>query len=68
MQSFIHRSLEIKKIYIEADEFDNGPRNIFNYGHSLGHAIEAATNFSIPHGIAVTIGIDMAKNISPYMK
>ena len=65
MQSFIHRSLEIKKKYIEIDEFDNGPRNIFNYGHSLGHAIEAATNFAIPHGIAVTIGLDMANWLSP---
>ena len=59
------QKLRIKKKYIEADEFDNGPRNIFNYGHSLGHAIEAATNFSIPHGIAVTIGIDMANWLSP---
>ncbi len=65
MQSFIRRSLEIKKEYIEIDEFDKGPRNIFNYGHSLGHAIEAATNFVIPHGIAVTIGLDMANWLSP---
>jgi len=65
MQFFIRRSLEIKKEYIEIDEFDRGPRNIFNYGHSLGHAIEAATNFSIPHGIAVTIGMDMANWLSP---
>jgi 3-dehydroquinate synthase len=65
MQSFIHRSLEIKKEYIEIDEFDRGPRNIFNYGHSLGHAIEAATHFAIPHGIAVTIGLDMANWLSP---
>jgi 3-dehydroquinate synthase len=53
-------SLEIKKDYIEKDEFDKGPRLIFNYGHSFGHAIESATNFEIPHGIAVSIGCDMA--------
>ena len=56
--------MEIKKRYIELDEFDQGPRNIFNYGHSFGHAIEAATHFMIPHGIAVTIGMDMANKIS----
>ena len=49
-----------KKAYIERDEFDQGPRNDFNYGHSFGHAIEAATDYAIPHGIAVTIGMDMA--------
>ena len=42
------------------DEFDKGPRNVMNYGHSFGHAIESATNFAIPHGVAVTIGMDMA--------
>ena len=36
--------------------------SIFNYGHSFGHAIESATNFGIPHGIAVTIGMDMANS------
>ena len=65
MMRYIKRSLEIKKKYIEEDEFDCGPRNIFNYGHSFGHAIESATNFAIPHGIAVTIGMDMANWLSP---
>lgn len=60
MQKFIHRSLEIKKRLIEIDEFDRGPRMVMNYGHSFGHAIEAATNYAVPHGIAVTIGADMA--------
>lgn len=64
MRKFILRSLQIKKVYIEQDEFDRGPRNIFNYGHTFGHAIEAATHFSIPHGIAVTIGMDMANWVS----
>ena len=62
MMKRIRRSLEIKKDYIEKDEFDKGARLIFNYGHSFGHAIESATNFEIPHGIAVSIGCDMANN------
>ena len=60
MVHYIHRSLQIKKAIVEQDEFDRGLRNIMNYGHSFGHAIESATEFSIPHGIAVTIGMDMA--------
>ena len=64
MEKYIRRSLLVKQGYIEKDEFDQGPRNIFNYGHSFGHAIEAATEFGIPHGIAVTIGMDMANWIS----
>lgn len=57
---YIARSLEIKKGFVELDEFDQGPRNVMNYGHSFGHAIESATEFGIPHGIAITIGADMA--------
>ncbi|MCP5367798.1 MAG: 3-dehydroquinate synthase [Hyphomicrobiales bacterium] len=64
MVRYIRRALEVKKAYIERDEFDRGPRNIFNYGHSFGHAIEAATDFAVPHGIAVTIGMDMANHLS----
>lgn len=62
---FLRASLLIKKRYIEADEFDQGIRNLLNYGHSFGHAIEGATNFKIPHGIAVTMGMDIANFISP---
>ncbi len=64
LSHYISRALHIKKQYIEIDEFDQNVRNIFNYGHSFGHAIEAATNFAIPHGIAVTIGMDMANYTS----
>lgn len=64
LEEYIYRSLLIKKGYIEIDEFDKNIRNIFNYGHSFGHAIEAATNFAIPHGIAVTMGMEMSNNIA----
>lgn len=62
--SYVRKALLIKQRYIEADEFDKGIRNVFNYGHSFGHAIEAATNYAVPHGIAVTLGMDMANRIA----
>lgn len=56
----IQESLAIKKRMIEIDEFDEGPRNVFNYGHSFGHAIEGFTHYGIPHGLAVSFGMDIA--------
>ena len=60
----VKRNLEIKKGFIEGDEFDCGERQLLNYGHSFGHAIESLTNYTIPHGIAVSYGMDMANFIS----
>ena len=64
MEKFIYQSLLMKKKLIEIDEFDLGPRNVMNYGHSFGHAIETATNYAIPHGIAVTMGMDIANYVA----
>lgn len=61
---YIHSALLIKQRFIEEDELDQGIRNIFNYGHSFGHAIESATEYAVPHGIAVTMGMDMANHIA----
>lgn len=58
------RSLEIKKAMIELDEFDEGPRKVFNYGHSFGHALESYTNYEVPHGIAISYGMDLANRVS----
>lgn len=60
----IYKALCIKRIYIELDEFDKGPRNILNYGHCFGHAIESTTKYAIPHGIAVAMGMDLANMLS----
>ncbi len=62
--NYIRDALLIKQRYIEIDEFDKGIRNIFNYGHSFGHAIESATRFKVPHGVAVSMGMDMANHIA----
>lgn len=64
LSKLVFEALMIKKEYIEEDEFDKGIRNILNYGHCFGHAIESATSFAIPHGIAVMMGIDLANNLS----
>lgn len=61
---YILRSLEIKRGFVEADEFDRRERLVMNYGHTFGHAIESATDYAVPHGIAVTLGIDMANYVS----
>lgn len=64
LRDLLKRSLEIKKSYIEIDEFDKKERQVFNYGHSFGHAIESLTNYKIPHGVAVSIGMDIANFMS----
>ena len=64
LKELIQRSLEIKKSYIEIDEFDKNERQVFNYGHTFGHAIESLTSYEIPHGIAVSIGMDISNFIS----
>lgn len=62
--SYVRAALLIKQRYIETDEFDLGARNVFNYGHSFGHAIESATQYGVPHGIAISIGMDMANYVA----
>ncbi len=64
LHELIYHSLDFKRSYVERDEFDQGPRNVFNYGHSFGHAIETLTDYTVPHGIAVSIGMDMANYLS----
>lgn len=64
LDELIKKSLSIKKGYIEVDEFDKKERIVFNYGHTFGHAIESITNYGVPHGVAVSFGMDMANFIS----
>lgn len=63
----VRETLAIKKPFVEKDEFDRGRRNILNYGHGFGHALESATDFAVPHGIAVSLGADMANWMSAEM-
>ena len=56
----VRASLSIKQGFIEEDEFDRGRRRLLNFGHCFGHAIESATDFAVPHGQAVVLGIVLA--------
>lgn len=60
LDQLVWDALRIKKGFIEQDEFDTGRRNLLNYGHTFGHAYESATQYGIPHGIAVSLGISTA--------
>jgi 3-dehydroquinate synthase len=54
----VRRSLAIKARVVEEDEFEQGPRMLLNYGHTLGHAIEAAAGYGrLLHGEAVSLGM-----------
>ena len=53
-----------KKEFIEVDEFDRGERIKLNFAHTFGHAIETVTNYEVPHGTAVAIGMIMADYVS----
>jgi 3-dehydroquinate synthase len=64
LQMFLRRSLEFKKGFIEKDEFDKGVRNLLNFAHTFGHAFESVSNYAIPHGQAVTLGLIMANIVS----
>lgn len=60
----IQKALLFKKEVIEKDEFDCGYRNIMNFGHTFGHALESTSDYAIPHGQAVSIGIMIANEIA----
>lgn len=57
-------SLRAKKWFIEIDEFDRKERLLLNFGHTFGHALESASKFAVPHGIAVGIGMVVAEKFS----
>lgn len=57
LETTIFENCRIKKEIVEEDERENGKRHLLNFGHTIGHALEQLTNYSISHGEAVAIGI-----------
>ena len=57
IETVIERSLRIKKAVVEEDEKEKGLRRILNFGHTLGHGIEAASEGRLYHGECVALGM-----------
>ncbi|MCG6954809.1 MAG: 3-dehydroquinate synthase [Gemmatimonadetes bacterium] len=51
------RSVELKARVVTEDEHEEGFRQILNFGHTIGHAIEAASSYSVGHGMAIAAGM-----------
>lgn len=60
----IARCCEIKARVVEQDEREGGLRRILNYGHTIGHAIEAASRYTLIHGLAVAMGMCTAAQLA----
>jgi 3-dehydroquinate synthase len=57
LRDLIHRSVEIKAAVVGADEREGGLRKTLNFGHTIGHAVEALSRFELLHGEAIAIGM-----------
>ena len=57
LERIITRCVSIKRDFVCADEFDRGERQKLNLGHSVGHAVEKLSNYSVSHGKAVAVGL-----------
>ena len=57
-------SIEIKGAIVGRDEFEGGLRKTLNFGHTIGHAVEMLSNYSLPHGEAVAIGMTLETRVA----
>jgi 5-deoxy-5-amino-3-dehydroquinate synthase len=63
----IARCVEIKADFVSSDERESGRRALLNYGHTLAHALEIATDYSLAHGEAVAIGLIYAATLARHL-
>jgi 3-dehydroquinate synthase len=63
MTELIIRSIELKASIVERDEHEGGLRKILNFGHTLGHAIEALGNYQLLHGESIAIGMALEAEV-----
>ena len=64
LEEMIYRSCDIKREVVERDPKEKGERALLNFGHTLGHAIEKLSNFTLSHGICVGLGVVAALYLS----
>jgi 3-dehydroquinate synthase len=64
LERVVFQCVMAKALVVAKDEREQGPRAILNYGHTAGHALEAASGFRISHGRAVAFGMRAAARIA----
>ncbi len=64
LANVVSRNVEIKRDVVQADEREAGVRQTLNLGHTIGHAIEAASEFTLGHGSCVAAGLCMMARAS----
>lgn len=60
IEEIVTRCVEIKRDIVNRDEFENGERKLLNFGHTIGHAVEKCSGFTVSHGNAVAVGMMIA--------
>ncbi len=64
LQNVVYKCIKIKRDIVERDEKESGDRKLLNLGHTIGHAIEKASNYKISHGESVLKGLKFSLDIS----
>ena len=64
----VHRSVEIKADVVSRDEREGGLRKVLNFGHTVGHALEAAAGYGLPHGSAIAAGMVLEVRIGEMLE
>jgi 3-dehydroquinate synthetase len=65
LDGIVRRSARVKIRVVEEDPYERrGPREALNFGHTIGHAVETWSNYEIPHGDAVAIGMAAESKLS----
>lgn len=67
LEQLVARSVTLKAEVVRADFREGGLRQILNFGHSLGHAVEAASGYAMPHGSAVALGMILEAEVGEAM-
>lgn len=67
LTAIIRRSVEIKAGIVARDEREAGLRKVLNFGHTIGHALEALDDYANPHGHAVAMGLVLEALIAERM-
>lgn len=56
-ETVITACVSMKRDLVEKDEYDHGARMLLNFGHTVGHAVETCSRYTVPHGKAVAVGM-----------